>query len=84
MSQIIESAPRIFRKGLEYLKKGKKEKGVKRMSSALKGGFKPAMVMLDLIEHKVDINQVITSFEILMEKGLILYMKVITVLDYIS
>jgi len=69
MSQLIESSPRAFRKGVEYLKKGKKDKGVNRLATALKDGFKPAMVLLDLAQHENDINQLITSFEQLMEQG---------------
>ena len=69
MSQIIESAPRAFRNGIESLKKGKADKGVKRIESSLKEGFKPAMVFLDIYKAEKDINQSIIIFEELMEKG---------------
>ena len=69
MSQIIEKAPRAFRNGIESLKKGKAEKGVKRIESSLKEGFKPAMVFLDVYRSKSDINQSIIIFEELMNKG---------------
>ena len=69
MSQIIESAPRAFRHGIDSLKKRKVDKGIKRIESSLKNGFKPAMIFLDIYQSKNDIDQTITSFEALMNNG---------------
>ena len=69
MNQIFESAPRAFRKGVEYLKKGKKEKGASRFATSLKAGFKPAMVIIDIIDHEEDVNQAVVSFETLFKNG---------------
>ena len=69
MSLIIESAPRAFRKGIESFKNGKAEKGIKRIESSLKDGFKPAMVFLDIIKHNKNVDEAIATFEELMGKG---------------
>ena len=69
MSQIIESAPRAFRNGIESLKKGNTEKGVKRIESAISDGFKPATIFLDIYLNEKDVNQSVKLFEELMDKG---------------
>ena len=59
---IFKTYPRNFRRGIEILEKGKTERGTKRIEKSIDGGFKPAMVFLDLFQHSTSIQEAIELY----------------------
>jgi len=69
MSEKTEVVPKKFLAGIDYLKKGKTDKGIKRINSAQKDGYKPAMVFLDIFMHNKNIEEALNIYESLMKGG---------------